>query len=95
MAGSVARDVDVYYQKRQNLQYWLLEKALGTKEDYRAVTEKSVRLTLDSSSASLRSAAQRRTRWQCMCVADSLGLVKGIAAAVRRGCKPGKLADAD
>jgi hypothetical protein len=40
-------DIEIYYQKRQNLQYWLLEKAIGSHEEYRSATEKSVKLTLD------------------------------------------------
>jgi hypothetical protein len=41
-----AGDIELYYQKRQNLQYWLLEKAIGSKDAYRKATQKSVDLTI-------------------------------------------------
>jgi len=42
----VSGDIEIYYLKHQNLQYWLMEKLIGSKEEYRIVNEKSVKKTL-------------------------------------------------
>merc|ERR1712238_277170 len=45
--GNYTVDIEIYYQKRQNLQYWLMEKLIGSKENYQNKTSKSARLTIE------------------------------------------------
>jgi len=42
-----AGDIEIYYQKRQNLHYWLMEKAIGSKENYQNKTSESARRTIE------------------------------------------------
>ena len=43
----VSGNIEIYYQKRQNLTYWLLEKEISSKEEYQKSAGKSVKLIID------------------------------------------------
>ena len=71
----------MYYQKRQNLQYWLLEKAIGSRADYQAVTEKSVRLTIERLAAFGDS-------FEEIAVPVDIAQIDGVVQALRKGLPP-------